>query len=116
MRSLEKRLAAMGGVPALGGVVLPRLTPAAKAGLQPTASPAAIELRQEPPPGGSPLPPPPRPGPSPPHRYLLRKTPTGAGAGAQGGAVMSELEAALQRRKAGAPAQEDGGASVEGRQ
>ncbi|GAB4821334.1 hypothetical protein N2152v2_008380 [Parachlorella kessleri] len=44
LRSLEQRVAAMGGIPALGATVLPRMTPAHKAGLSATASPAAVEI------------------------------------------------------------------------
>jgi hypothetical protein len=44
LRSLEKRVAAMGGIPALGSVVLPRMTPGQRSGLQATASPAAVEM------------------------------------------------------------------------
>lgn len=45
LRSLESRVTAMGGIPALGGgLVLPRLTPDGRPQLSTTASPAALEV------------------------------------------------------------------------
>lgn len=44
LRSLEQRLASMGGIPALGACVLPRVTPGHRMSLAATASPAAVEI------------------------------------------------------------------------
>lgn len=44
LRSLERRVATMGGVPALGACVLPRSTPGVRTQLHATASPAALEM------------------------------------------------------------------------
>ena len=46
LRSLERRVAAMGGIPALGACVLPRMTPGMRPQLNTTASPAAVEIMQ----------------------------------------------------------------------
>lgn len=44
LRSLERRVASMGGIPALGACVLPKMTPGQRPQLAATASPAAIEI------------------------------------------------------------------------
>lgn len=44
LQSLERRVASMGGIPALGACVLPRMTPGQRPQLQATASPAAVEI------------------------------------------------------------------------
>lgn len=44
LRSLERRVAGMGGIPALGACVLPKMTPGQRPQLAATASPAAIEI------------------------------------------------------------------------
>ncbi|KAI3424730.1 hypothetical protein D9Q98_008119 [Chlorella vulgaris] len=46
LRSLERRVASMGGIPALGACVLPRMTPGMRPQLNTTASPAAVEIMQ----------------------------------------------------------------------
>jgi hypothetical protein len=98
---LEHRLAAMGGIPALGGAALPGLTPAAKTALRPTASPAAAELRRAAA-GGAASPPAPA-APvlgSPLKQVQLRKAEGSVNVNlGQGAGVVSELEAALQKRR-----------------
>ncbi|KAL4422300.1 hypothetical protein ABPG75_008497 [Micractinium tetrahymenae] len=44
LRSLERRVASMGGIPALGACVLPKMTPGQRPQLGATASPAAVEI------------------------------------------------------------------------
>ncbi|KAI7842450.1 hypothetical protein COHA_004089 [Chlorella ohadii] len=46
LRSLEQRVAGMGGIPALGACVLPKMTPGMRPQLAATASPAAVEIMQ----------------------------------------------------------------------
>ncbi|PRW45378.1 hypothetical protein C2E21_6062 [Chlorella sorokiniana] len=46
LRSLEQRVAGMGGIPALGACVLPKMTPGMRPQLAVTASPAAVEIMQ----------------------------------------------------------------------
>lgn len=44
LRSLERRVASMGGIPALGACVLPKMTPGQRPQLAATAGPAAVEI------------------------------------------------------------------------
>eukprot|EP00887_Chlorella_sp_A99_P005805 scaffold1.g5805.t1 len=120
LRSLEVRVAKMGGRPALGACVLPKSTPGQRTALQATASPAAVEILRG------------RIGSGDADATPLRKTGGGAGgeathtplvalrpvAAAPGGGGLpggttpgeahpaSELAAALQRRAAAREAQE----------
>uniref|UniRef100_A0A1D2AGM1 Uncharacterized protein n=2 Tax=Auxenochlorella protothecoides TaxID=3075 RepID=A0A1D2AGM1_AUXPR len=117
LRSLESRVTAMGGIPALGaGLVLPRMTPRNASSLAATASPAAVEVARARAAGGDSAPTPllktrlgGQPGgeagtPSP---FAVKLRPAGVGlpapeerTGLQKPDLQADFAAAMQRRRA----------------
>jgi hypothetical protein len=93
--SLERRVASMGGIPALGACVLPRMTPGMRPQLTVTASPAAVEIMRG------------RLGGSDADATPLRKT---GGSGGEAEAAATPL-VQLRATPAGRPADTPGGAA-----